>query len=113
MSMSLPLPRRSRGVVTAAGLGGVSLQPPVLLCEALALLRQTNRVGVLGALSGGGPPVQDCAAVLRPEQVGRRPDHGAQLMPANLPRLSERQAPATILESLQVKVGDPAELRHP
>src|SRR5207302_9793843 len=41
------------------------------------------------------------------------PDRRAQLVPADLPRLSERHVAATVLERLQVEMGDPAELRHP
>src|SRR5947208_4910028 len=98
---------------TAAGLRCVALQPPVLLGQALALLREPNGVGVVGPSSGGSSPVQDRAAVPRSEQVRRGSNLRAPLVPANLPRLPERQVPAAVLESLHVEMGDPAELRHP
>src|SRR5439155_2026494 len=64
-------------------------------------------------LSEGGLAVQDRAAPLRPEQVRRGSDLRSPLVPPDLPRLSERQLPTAVLESFQVEMGDPAELRHP
>src|SRR5436305_4176840 len=115
-TISFPFPLRGRVWrlrSKPADLRCMLLQPPVLLGQAFPLLRQPNGVGVPGPLSGGGPAVKDGAAVPRPEQVRGGPDLRAPLVPADLPRLSERQVPTAVLESLQVEMGDPAELRHP
>src|SRR5438034_3103444 len=91
----------------------MTLQPSVFPGQAPALPRELDEVGVLGPVIGRALAVEDGSAVSCPEQVRRRLDFRPQVVPADLPRLSERQPPTALLQSHQVQMGDPAELCYP